>query len=349
MLDLLRTRLARVDARPVREIDRDIDDELALHLEQLESDLIESGLSPAAARDEALSRFGNPHKHKRRCRDVALLERRMKTSAQITATIACGLLLAAVSTSLWFGQQSANAALVSMNEKMAGLASAVNSRTGQGAADAARSAVLFVNGDVAKPGLYSVPAGGISVRRLLAVAGIDERDVNHVVITRKGSDGKTGRQAVAGTELRESDAKDVGLTGDDLVTVVRNEAPRANPEVIDPVGAVDAVSARATPGGAGGRLAAAEIRAGQKVVYITGSCVRSSGQFTLPASGLSLRRLLALGGVHNEDVQGITLSRRNGKEPQSHSYYAGEKLRSDSALDLNLVEDDLVTVDAIQK
>ena len=91
MLDALRTYLSRIDQRPAGQIDRDIDDELATHLALIEDDLIESGLSPAAARQTALFRFGNPHTHKRHCLSVALKERRMKIYAQIIVTIACGL------------------------------------------------------------------------------------------------------------------------------------------------------------------------------------------------------------------------------------------------------------------
>ena len=38
----------------------DVDDEIRFHFEQLERDLIASGLDPAAAREEARARFGDP-------------------------------------------------------------------------------------------------------------------------------------------------------------------------------------------------------------------------------------------------------------------------------------------------
>ena len=118
MLRALRTRFARIDERPVELIDKEIDDEFAAHLAQLEQDLIDSGTPAAKARDLALSRFGNPHTHKRRCLDVALKERRVKTYLQMTMTFACALLLAVTAATAWYNHRQTTHALDQMATRM---------------------------------------------------------------------------------------------------------------------------------------------------------------------------------------------------------------------------------------
>ncbi|HYD02546.1 MAG TPA: permease prefix domain 1-containing protein [Phycisphaerales bacterium] len=226
MLGSLLAKLARIDERPLEQIDRDIDDELAAHLSQLEHDLVLEGLSPDAARAEALTRFGNPQTHKRRCRDVALQERRMKTYAQMIVTVGCGLLLGAVTTAVWFSQQSANAALVSMNTRMEEMSRALNSRAPAPiAADptaVALGTVYITGAPVSRPGQYNLPASGLSLRRLLAAASVNTSLVESADVRRAGPGGRVER--LSGKDLNNGAGPDIELRADDLVTV--HEAPR---------------------------------------------------------------------------------------------------------------------------
>ncbi|HZW07023.1 MAG TPA: permease prefix domain 1-containing protein [Phycisphaerales bacterium] len=226
MLNALLARLSRIDERPVEQIDRDIDDELTAHLLELEHDLILKGLSPAAARETALSRFGNPDNHRRRCRDVALQERRMKTYAQMIVTVACGLLLGAVTTSVWFSQQSANAALLNMSTRMDEMSRALSSRVpAPVVADPTAlglGSVYITGAPVSRPGQYSLPANGLSLRRLLAAAGVNTPYVASIDVRRAGAGGAVER--LSGRDLGDGAGPDIELRADDLVTV--HEAQR---------------------------------------------------------------------------------------------------------------------------
>lgn len=222
MLDSLRTYLSRIDQRPVQEIDRDIDDELAAHLSAIETDLIESGLSPAAAQKEALSRFGNPQTHKRRCRDVALMERRMKTYAQMIVTVVCGLLLGVVTTMVWVNQQSANAALASMNARMDELSQSLNVRipAAQPPSTTPSYNNVYISGTpVGRPGQYSMPPDGLSLRRLMAASGVNTKFVKEITVRHspKYSDGATER--ISAQALAEITGPDIDLRNEDLITV----------------------------------------------------------------------------------------------------------------------------------
>jgi hypothetical protein len=222
MLDALRTYLSRIDGRPVEEINRDIDDELATHLSLLEGDLMQSGLSPATARAIALSRFGNPQTHKRRCRDLALKERRMKSLIQIAVPTVCCLMLAAVTTSIWFNQRSANEALVGMNARMDRLSSTIDTRTIVAKTDGA--GVVYIKGTpLERPGVYNLPASGATLRRMLAAAGVNDKYVGRVEIRANRFENDQGRQVVSGDEFRDPNGKDFPLQQNDLVTVIEGK------------------------------------------------------------------------------------------------------------------------------
>lgn len=226
MFDALRAYLSRIDERPVEQIDHDIDEELATHLFELEHDLTLTGLSPDAARREALSRFGNPQTHKRRCRDVALMERRMKTYAQTIVTIACGLLLGVVTTSVWFNQQSASAAIADMNQRMDELTRSLTSRVPAGAnasvEPAAPASSVYISGSpVTRPGHYQMPAGGLTLRRLLAVSGVDPRFVKEVVVRHRNEHTpELPHETMLGRQLADPTGSDIPLQAEDLITVL---------------------------------------------------------------------------------------------------------------------------------
>jgi putative ABC transport system permease protein len=65
------------------DIAADVDDEISFHLEMRERDFLAAGLSPAAAREEALARFGDPDRVARwlRAHDTRKLRRSRRTQA----------------------------------------------------------------------------------------------------------------------------------------------------------------------------------------------------------------------------------------------------------------------------
>src|SRR5687768_14894291 len=69
--------LPKLDPRPESQIDADLDDEFAFHIDQLQRELIEAGHEPGAARDMAQARFGNLQSIKHQCKRISLKERTM--------------------------------------------------------------------------------------------------------------------------------------------------------------------------------------------------------------------------------------------------------------------------------
>lgn len=220
MLDSLRTYLSRIDQRPVREIDRDIDDELAAHLSAIETDLIESGLSPAEAQKEALSRFGNPQTHKRRCRDVALTERRMKSYAQLILTVAIGLLLAALATSVWFNQQQTAHALDRMATRIDGLNQSLTTRAAPPQpANPSYNNVYITGTPVGRPGAYAMPMDGLSLRRLMAASDVSTKFVKEIAVRHSPKYGEGNTELFSAAQLADLAGPDIDLRNEDLITV----------------------------------------------------------------------------------------------------------------------------------
>jgi RNA polymerase sigma-70 factor (ECF subfamily) len=87
-------RVKALDCQSIAEIDREIVDELEFHVEMRTLDGIRAGMSPAAAREAALAKFGDFERIRRRCHRTLLGERIMLQ--RIQAVIMVVLLLAVV-------------------------------------------------------------------------------------------------------------------------------------------------------------------------------------------------------------------------------------------------------------
>jgi hypothetical protein len=72
---VLRAIMGSPDNRSPSEVDRDIEEEFAFHLEMAQRELMESGLSAERARERALAKFGSPERYRRECRTITLKER----------------------------------------------------------------------------------------------------------------------------------------------------------------------------------------------------------------------------------------------------------------------------------
>lgn len=196
MRALWRSILVDPDDRSPREVDRDVDDELAFHLDQIERELRNNGTPPAQVRADALARFGDPGRYGRLCRAIALKERimlqRLNLALLLLVAIAVGL---TAWQSLASQRRTADAVdrLAARLETMTSRAAAppaadTSAPRGQDATDRAAvpSTVIIAGDGVAKPGVYSVAPEGFTLRRLLAAAGATAGAVD-VTIRRRGA------------------------------------------------------------------------------------------------------------------------------------------------------------------
>jgi hypothetical protein len=125
------------DGRPIPEIDADIVDELNFHIEMRTEDSLRAGMTPQAARDDALARFGDFGRTYRRCRRILLGDRIMLQRLQTVLTV---ILLGAVvylALSFYVWQQKQAAVTAQILDSLAPAVVQTTPRNGQSDVDPA--------------------------------------------------------------------------------------------------------------------------------------------------------------------------------------------------------------------
>ncbi|MCI0675480.1 MAG: permease prefix domain 1-containing protein [Phycisphaerales bacterium] len=89
-------RLPRPEGRSEAQIDRDLEDEFAFHIDRSASEMVKDGVDPNEARRQAAARFGDVVSIKRKCRRIALKERIMLQRVNFVMMIVVMLLVIGV-------------------------------------------------------------------------------------------------------------------------------------------------------------------------------------------------------------------------------------------------------------
>ena len=172
VLDQLRLVLGRPDPRTPEELERDLEDELAFHLDMLEREEREAGLDPDAARTAARDRFGDIDRIRAACRRVANEDRAMLQ--RINAVLIVVLLIAVVvlGVQVHLGQNQSTLALERMQASLEALALAreanASSAAQPAAAESAPAVVYLAGHGWASTGANPIPPGKGQVLKRLA-------------------------------------------------------------------------------------------------------------------------------------------------------------------------------------
>lgn len=233
MRAIWRSILGDPDNRSPREVDRDVDDELAFHLDQIERELRDNGTPPAQVRTDALARFGDPDHYRKACRRIALQERIMLQRVNLALLLIVALALGLTAwQSLASQRRTADAVdrLAARIETMASTpaappvnATAATDRAGP-TAPAASPATLIISGAVTRPGVYTLPPEGFTLRRLIAAAGPAEGTLD-ATIERFNPQGPGPLLRVTAEQLAAGEDRPV--LGGDLITLVNRDNPKA--------------------------------------------------------------------------------------------------------------------------
>lgn len=157
----------------------EIDEEFEHHLAARADELARRGMDPAEARAEAERRFGSLARHRQRC-----LAQRPEAFMKRTRSVLVILILAVLAVVAVDGWRRAVHAQRLASEMMVLRSQAADQsqrsmdalRQQQAAASAnppwKSARVVYVDGGVARPGVYQLPEGGrLTVSRLVAAAG----------------------------------------------------------------------------------------------------------------------------------------------------------------------------------
>jgi len=125
--------LPRPDRRGPEQIAADLDDEFAFHLDEIERELLETGLDPAEARAAARRRFGDVTRIRKQCLRVALGERIMLQRVNLVLMVTVLLAVAVLSVQIFLltGQLRREAPVETV-------------------------AAVLVDGDIDRPGYYTL-------------------------------------------------------------------------------------------------------------------------------------------------------------------------------------------------
>ena len=164
----LRLGLPKCDPRDDRQIDAEIDDELAFHIEQAAREFVEAGQSDEDAKVNALARFGDVNKIKTQCKLIALEERIMLQRVNFVLMIVVLLVVAFVSVQMYVTQKHNTLALQAIIADLADMKVA--------AARASRDGKVTILGAVSRPGIYPIPkTGDYTLADVLVDAGPSDR------------------------------------------------------------------------------------------------------------------------------------------------------------------------------
>lgn len=109
------------DPRSEREIDRDLDEEFAFHLEQIERELTDA--DPTLSHDEAARlaqlRFGDTDQLKQRCRRIAMEDRIMLQRINAVLMVVVMLMVIGVSIQMYLTQRQNSVALLDITTQLA--------------------------------------------------------------------------------------------------------------------------------------------------------------------------------------------------------------------------------------
>jgi len=173
-LHLARLPWPRPDPRGDEQLETDLADELEFHLERRRREYEREGLDSAAARRAAALRFGDVQRIKAQCRRIARKERIMLQKINLVLMIVVLMAVVGVSVQMYVTQRYNTLAIQAMSAQLA-------EQAVEGKAAERSTGTVFVDGKVRRPGVYDIPADGLTMRRLLVVAGHRNQHANATV------------------------------------------------------------------------------------------------------------------------------------------------------------------------
>lgn len=240
------------DPRSEQEIDRDLDEEFAFHLEQIERELTDA--DPTLSHDEAARlaqlRFGDTDQLKKRCRRIAMEDRIMLQRFNAALMVIVMLMVIGVSAQMYITQRYNSLALQAITMELASMradggANRYESRLAAPTEDEnarlnytdqrgeSKSGVIYIGGSVARPGVYHMPQRPLTLSRVLVASGVD-RDTMHVIVRRTRPDGSNVEVLNRVIQL-STEHEDPELEPNDFVLALpaeQNGDPRKNVNVV---------------------------------------------------------------------------------------------------------------------
>ncbi len=216
---LVRLILGDPDPRSHQEVEHDIDDELEFHLEQLVAEERALGKPPDAARLEANRRFGSLEHYRKLCLNVNLKERIMLQRINLGLLVLVAIGLGFTAWQSWAAQSRTATAVEGLSKQLAVMRTAPASNAA-GVPTTSPPSSVTITGEVARSGVYNIPAEGLTLKRLMAAAGWNGKNPVNATIQRLDNGKQNATTAVTWAQLANPAAPaDPQLQPGDLVIV----------------------------------------------------------------------------------------------------------------------------------
>jgi hypothetical protein len=302
------------ERRDNSQIDGDLDEEFAFHLEMKTRDLMLEGHNAETARGLALACFGNVELIKQRCKRIALEERIMLQRVNFVLMIVVALMVIGVGAQVMITQRHNTVALMDITSQISKMrldaAAEAKDRGWAAPMQSQLPRAKVVAGDLITLHAFELMNHGewVQLSRMVEADG----NVRFPVVGEFKAEGKT---------LREIEA--------DIRERANSELNIANPQV----NVSSFLNASATSNSSVGSF-----------VYLDGAVTRS-GVYALPMTGpLTVRRLIAAAGGVTKEGAGVTVT-QIGIDGKPFLKYKAHPFRIDSDADYILSPNDHVHVE----
>lgn len=206
-----------------------IDEEFAFHIAQLEAELRAQGHAEELIAQEVRRRFGDPAKLRKQCQSIAMKEHMMLQKINLAMLVVLVIAVAALAMMLVNSNRRSGERIDELMSQLQTVSERTTAASRRWALAASKETkdtpgVIYVEGQVDRPGVYNMPTHRIlTVSRLIAASGgkLDRTDLR---VTVQRLDESHGERAIVFSadfaELASNPSHDFELVADDLVRVV---------------------------------------------------------------------------------------------------------------------------------
>ena len=227
----IQSMLPRPENRSRDEIARDVEDELAFHLEMRTRAIeVEEGVDRAAAGELARARFGDVDRIRNECQRIALKERSMLQRVNFIMMLVVLVMVAIVGWQVLRTQARTTEALTAITGDLQRMKFDASNPP------ASHGSLVYLDGDAARPGQYNIPTAGLlTLDRLITAAG-GVKDGADAEISVEGVDdqGKpVQRFAIKRWSPREASNIQYVVKGGDRITIKALPSAASAPAAAD--------------------------------------------------------------------------------------------------------------------
>jgi protein involved in polysaccharide export with SLBB domain len=307
----------------------EVREEMGFHISKLEEELGAQGLEVGEVRARCRARFGDAERFVREGERIKSGDTIMLQRINLGLLVVMVVAVVVVALRMSVAQQRSLAAIEKVSARLEEVGQVVARRAPAPAET--ETGLVYISGEVARPGPYQLPISGLTLRRALDSAG-GYGGRGPIAVYHK-YDGHEGVTTISAEEFSEG-THDFDLSPNDrIVAGERSAAPKAKAKEGPSVAAVVA----------GGEQDGAQPVTPRPVAYVSGA-IKEPGPYYIPHEGLTLRQLLGSGG-NDGTGHGAVIRHKDSNGQATVTKITAEQLADPAGPDPAIEAGDIVTVE----